>query len=488
MIFDTRRHLRFVALSCDRNPIHVDAIAARRTQPGALIVHGIHSLLELLQFMVESDARQPPIPRRLRANFRKPVYIDDSSIAEITQETAKSLRARLVIEGTEAVVASLSADEPPGLSMPVMPDSPTIPLEATTEPNDPSLSEIASCKGSLSFENTIEQVKVTFPAAATYLGSRQVAALVCCSRLVGMVVPGLHSLFVGLDVSFSNHAASSGNLLQFSVTSVDPRFRLVQIAIRGGGLAGHLEAVSLAPPVRQPSMLALRHLLPMNEFRGTTALVVGGSRGLGELTSKIIATGGGKVVLTYATGEADARRVTAEISGTGASCEMIRYDARHGAREQLTALETVPSHVYYFATPPINRRKAGLFDLQRFSELNAVYIAGFLDLIQACLRRNPTGVTAFYPSSIFVDSRPADMTEYAMSKAAAEILCADIQQYLPRVRVVTRRLPRLLTDQTNALLQPKTEDSTHVMLSAIREINSNQRETGVISATVPSIN
>ena len=36
----------------------------------------------------------------------------------------------------------------------------------------------------------------------------------------------------------------------------------------------------------------------------------------------------------------------------------------------------------------------------------------------------------FYPSTVFVQDRPQEMTEYAMSKAAGEILCADIARYL----------------------------------------------------------
>ena len=49
------------------------------------------------------------------------------------------------------------------------------------------------------------------------------------------------------------------------------------------------------------------------EFAGSTALIVGGSRGLGALTAKILAAGGGKVIITYATGRADAEDLTEEI-------------------------------------------------------------------------------------------------------------------------------------------------------------------------------
>ena len=42
------------------------------------------------------------------------------------------------------------------------------------------------------------------------------------------------------------------------------------------------------------------------EFANVRALVIGGSRGLGEITAKIIAAGGGDVWITYRRGKEDA--------------------------------------------------------------------------------------------------------------------------------------------------------------------------------------
>ena len=38
----------FAALSGDTNPMHMDALAARRTQAGAPVVHGVHAVLWVL--------------------------------------------------------------------------------------------------------------------------------------------------------------------------------------------------------------------------------------------------------------------------------------------------------------------------------------------------------------------------------------------------------------------------------------------------------
>jgi hypothetical protein len=65
------------------------------------------------------------------------------------------------------------------------------------------------------------------------------------------------------------------------------------------------------------------------------------------------------------------------------------------------------------------------------------------------------------------------MTEYTMSKAAGEVLCADIDKHVRNVRVVMRRLPRLPTDQTASLNQKECADPTTVMLPIIRDVQSS---------------
>lgn len=175
---------------------------------------------------------------------------------------------------------------------------------------------------------------------------------------------------------------------------------------------------------------------------------------------------------SYAAGSSDARRVADSIDAAGGKCSIGSYDVRRPAREQLEALQIAPTHVYYFATPPIFRRKAGLFDAQRFAEFNEFYVHGFSNLTHACALGRAGGVRLFYPSSVAVETRPATMTEYSMSKAAGEILCADLAKYLPGVQIVTYRLPRLPTDQTNSVVHAEAADPAGVLLPLLRQMHA----------------
>jgi len=241
--------------------------------------------------------------------------------------------------------------------------------------------------------------------------------------------------------------------------------------VSGGGFLGHLDAVSRQPPVKQPSMAEVAKFISKGEFAGSNALVVGGSRGLGELTAKLLAYGGADVVITYVVGKDDAQAVVEEIWQTGGKCRAVTYDVRLPAGEQLGILEDfVPTHVYYFATPAISRPGVGVFDFQRFADFNSYYVGGFFDLVSHYLARGSGEVRVFYPSTVFVTDRPLQMTEYAMSKAAGELLCADMQKFYSNLRIFARRLPRLPSDQTGSVMALEVSDASQTLIKILRDM------------------
>jgi hypothetical protein len=467
-VFSAEHQARFAAVSGDFNPMHMDPIAARRTLAGAPVVHGVHTLLWLLDAIAGQHADLPPAVS-LKARFRKMVYVGDEVEARI--HPGPTLRAEAMIDGVEAVSVSLGFGG--ARTSPAVDFGAAMDPGATTEPlpSSPlalSLQQLPGRKGRVRFASPA--AAELFPRAAAYLGAPRVNALACTSALVGMVVPGLHSMFGGLNVRLTP-AVDAADALDYAVLSVDERFRLVRVAVRGGALEGTLDALCRPPPAQQASMAILAANVRRGEFAGTSALIVGGSRGLGEVTAKLIAAGGGRVVLTYRRGQDDAAAVGAEITGAGGQAEILPYDALQPAAAQLERLGDVPTQAYYFATPPIARRKRGLCDPQRLEEFNRYYATGFLDLAQALLQRQPAGVNLFYPSTVYIDERPAELTEYAMAKAAGEVLCAEMGRVMPGVRVLVRRLPRLPTDQTGSILPLETADPIEVMLAVIRDLH-----------------
>jgi hypothetical protein len=469
--FSSADQMRFASACGDHNPMHVDALQARRTQAGAPVVHGINLLLWALDSLAAAQPDLPPL-RGISAQFNKFVYLDEDVEAVLTQQGPASAGLSISVDGAPRSKVNLDfgnivADCPGwfATSLELVP--------FTQAPRNLSMDQMAGLSGRLAFQMTAEDAAALFPAAAKWLGARRITALAASTCLVGMVCPGLYSIYSELSIVVCAESDLQ-DALAFRVTKTDPRFQLVEQEIAGGGLSGTVKSFVRTPPVQQATMESLAGVVRPNEFAGSVALIVGGSRGLGELTAKLIATGGGRVLVTWHTGKDDAERVAGEIRAAGGKCETFAYDARRPAVGQLAFLTDVPTHAYYFATPAIFRSQSKMFIPERLKEFLAIYVDGFWKLAQALRARQPR-LSIFYPSSVSVTERPRGMTEYTMAKAAGEVLCADMNVSLAPLHVTVSRLPRLPTDQTTSLAAVETAHPLETMLPIIREVQSWQR-------------
>lgn len=460
---------RFARLTGDNNPLHMDPVAARRTQAGVPVVHGLHTLLWCIDRFAARHPDVPPIAN-VKVRFDRLLRLGESVECVLTRLDDAGFRMDADIGGGVGFRLAAAfgarrdppASESPGAGQEIL--RPDQPIEVRFE-------DLAARSGRVGFAVPPGELAREFPAAARQWGERRIAALACTTRLVGMVCPGLHSIFGGLTLNFSD-GAEDDDALGFRVTATDPRFRVVRQAIAGGGLFGTVESFARLPPIAQAGVADLARHVTRDEFRGATALVLGGSRGLGEVTSKLLAAGGAHVVLTYASGLVEAERISEEIRRWGGQCDTLRYDVQAPAAEQLATLAAAPTHLYYFATSPIFQQKSGLYARDRFARFCDFYVDGFYAVCQQLAARQPGKLSVFYPSSIAVEKRPPDMTEYAMAKMAGEALCADMNAQWPNVRVTVSRIPRVLTDQTASVVQVESADPVDVMLPIVRQVQA----------------
>ncbi len=465
--FDAGDQHRFAELSGDRNPMHLDPVAARRTQLGLPAVHGMHMVLWALDQLASADLVPAPI-RRMKIQFSTVAYVGDTVVLNVTRRTETELRAQLLVGSRAITSLTLWFGARTAAIARTMDD---LPARAWPERAlDRSINQLADATGMLRFAQPPASLASAFPAAAATLGATTATACACLSRLVGMVCPGLHSIFSSFDVELVNAVAADG--IQYRVMQIDDRFRIVTIGVDGGGLQGSIEAFARVPPVAQASMHELSQLVTGDEFRGHTALVLGGSRGLGEVCAKLIAAGGGTPVITFAVGTAEARAVRDEIVAWGGACETMAYDVRQPASGQLATLNVSPTSLYYFASAPIFTRRTALFAPAIYDEANRFYVQGFYDVCTALKARDARPLSVFYPSSIAVTERPAELTEYAMAKAAGEVLCEDLNRFVRGLRIVVSRLPRILTDQTASVSPVESTPPTTVLLPIVRDVEA----------------
>lgn len=457
----------FASLSCDRNPMHVDPVAARRLLTGQPVVHGIHVLMTALEYW-ENGSAQPPA--FLDCTFNNPVSVGDIVVfRQIRYENGDTvieagvnglLCARLRLTAARAPspqTATVAGAEVEGTGgRPV--------LERVGTPLDESPDHHLNRKYSIRLDPV--DVSRSFPRTCDRLGASRAAGLLALSYFVGMVCPGLHSIFSRVTLKLDAPAAATP-VVDFSVDRYDERFRLFNVSLSGmlsGGLAAFLRPV----PQQQLTMADVSMRVTRDEFKGTRSLVVGASRGLGELAAKILAAGGGDVTITYAQGLEDIEVVNAEINASGLGSSRIqKLDATAWDFDAIdfAALNAI----YLFATPRINRKKAAVFVPSLLHEFIDFYVKSLYDLCRHIESLAlPGKIRVYVPSSVFVTERPEGLTEYAMAKAAAEILADDLNRAFSKVSIVVTRLPRLSTDQTTSVLKMSSGDNLDALLPAIR--------------------
>lgn len=467
-VFSVADQQRFAEMSGDRNPMHLDPAAARRLLTGAPIVHGVHVLLAALEHQPNAADVHP---ESLRCTFENPVSVGE----QVHFTHSEDRRGRIVIDAAvknvrcARVVITLPAAAMPGEDTSRMAPAADVgirDLEPATEP----LNEAPDWHVGKRYRLRLRDGGLCreFPSACRLVGAHRVAAVASLSYFAGMICPGLHSVLSSITIDFTGYDASDASLI-VSVRNYHANVRLFDIAFEGA-MHGRLEAFLRTPPQRQASLDELSTAIRADEFRGTHSLVVGGSRGLGELTAKMIAAGGGRVDVTYHSGGDDAARVSDEINSRHpGACRALKFDVVNDSWDGLAIADNLNA-AYYFPTPRIFRKSAGVFDAERFQEFAKFYIDAFYALCVDLERRATQPVRVFFPSSVAVAERPKGLTEYAMAKAAAEIAIDDINRAFKRVSVMSRRLPRLSTDQTASLLDVPAESNIATLVPIIREM------------------
>lgn len=452
--------------------MHVDSVAARRTEPGEPIVHAIHAVLWALDVLCERNVIAT-LPASIDARFARFIYPGTEVALELIDRTPEMLRVALSVGGQAAFTLAIrSAGQPPRGNGPRA--GATISV-----PSIPVALEIADIAGNYGVLPSMVDDRLTtvFPNAARMLGAQRVKGLAALSALVGMVVPGMHSIFSRFDVDLCDTQTSDG-AMTFDVRKVDDRFRIVDIAVSGSGLSGAAYAFARKPPVSQRALNDVASVLHAGEFEGTTALIIGGSRGIGAAAAKIVAAGGGRVIITYLVGEAEAKSLVDEIGA--ARCTAFRFDAREAPHAQLGAIDGRIDQAYYFATPQMRRQKSDWFERERLDRLLEVQVYGLHRLCAWLHGRSIAPITVFYPSTTAIDDPTRGAIEMTMVKLAGEALCAQIESEWREMRVTTTRLPAVLTDQTAAVKPAKLLDAVDVLLPVIRAMKpGTNAETGV---------
>jgi len=465
--FDIEDQRRFSQLSGDANPLHLDVVGARRMIFGRVVVHGVHLLLWALDQRLPQD--QGPLElASLRADFSRPLPIcelavigpgaNDGPLAGRIEVTWEGRVCAVMDYRLRAVGASLLE----------------LPKTAGQEDacRELGAQEAKEARGELELYLDNDLASVLFPRLTALLPPSQLAMLLATTRLVGMRCPGLHSIFSALELEFGRDKTGPARLA-FKADGFQPRFSQLWLAVEGPGFRGRLKTFLRPAPRQQTSYSRLAEMVTAGEFAGVRALVIGGSRGLGEVAGKLLAAGGASLRLTYRVGQEEARQVVDEIRAGGGDAGCLAYDILDPPDRLGASLGDAwrPNLMFYSATPPIFVARRMHFSPKLFDQFCDYYVKCFRAALQRVQEAAAGPLKVLYPSTEAIDQLPPDMGEYAAAKAAGETMCAFLEKVDPRLKIMCPRLPRLPTDQTASLLPVASHEPDLLLLEWLRRLH-----------------
>lgn len=463
----------FARLSGDSNPLHVDPIAARRYAFGTTVVHGVCGTIAALDLLLSKTVTGNAALTNLKVQYNNPVRHGDT-IDVFHSNNDNNHRLELVNNGKRAQLINVEITPQHASATTAETTQHSFDTSAITL-DHPTFAQAAAARGDIALGLDSSLARQLFPSASSQLPASQIAALLGTTVIVGMKCPGMNSVFGGLKLSFTSTDQPLPCSLDYQTTSSDDRFNRLVISVNSPVCDGEIEAFYRASPVEQPPFKNIKPLLKGSEFAGQRALVIGGSRGLGEVTAKILAAGGASTAITYASGKADAERIAHEISNLGGHCHAHQYNVLNPDKDIFNCFGSEPvSHIYYLASPVIEKGDQSLWNPSLFDTFCRFYITGLSELLTAFAtdsntRKSP--LSLFVPSTIFLDEPVKGFAEYCAAKSATETFVQHTCLTHPHWKHHAPRLPRLQTDQTSGISTTDPMQTVDILFNELLKLS-----------------
>lgn len=453
-IFKLEDQKNFAKFSGDSNPIHVDPVFARRTISGECVVHGIHGLMWALDSLFASTNLRPS---GIDVKFTKPIFLDEevSCYYDPNSKKLKISKGLIILSDVNLKFDSMLDFSDSDLNLRCK--------QALNSPFDRDINDLDNlAPQEFFYRGVLDLANTLFPNISKTYSIATCCEIAAISEIIGMHIPGLHSLFLSARINFQINKSESS----LSIQGIDERFNLVKILINGSSLICNCVALFRQKPTSGPSLINLQNKVKSSEFSGIKALIIGGSRGLGESAAKIIALGGGESVITYSSGYDDCLKISKEISDFGRKCliSKLKIPDDMGLLEKLGKF----NQVYYFPTPKIFGKRNDDYDENLYNKFYDIYIKSFEKLVNY-FNKQSTKISIFYPSSVAIDNPMPELLEYVDAKIGGEKLCKELNN-LNNISILVSRIPRTRTDQTMSFVEVKSENPEDIMLPIIRKM------------------
>ncbi len=165
----------------------------------------------------------------------------------------------------------------------------------------------------------------------------------------------------------------------------------------------------------------------MNGLAGKTALVTGGSRGIGRAAALALAKEGAQVLVHYGRGAQEAEAVVAQIRADGGRADAVAADlaAADGAHKLAKQVRSIVGERLDILVPNAGISKSATIEettVADFDQLFAVNVRAPFFLVQQLLPIMAQGSSVIFVSSLAAHAQVGSISAYASTKGAIDTL------------------------------------------------------------------
>ena len=438
----------FVNLSGDNNPLHIDKTYSRRLLYGKPVIHGVFTLLKILDFWVANNKKRLNF-NTLKVRFVKPVFNNDSLDLNISEEN-DNVKIQVYIKSvlSLSISFSFSLKNDFNINKGYINETPELNI-----PKEISIDQVLDLSLNLNLYLHEELFEKHFPNLFKNASLSLMSVILASTRAVGVYCPGSNSLYSELNIKKSD---SFNPKFDLNIPKIYKSLNLAKMDFKASFYSGSIKAFVRKDAQKQIKFKDVLKLVRFDLFKNEKALVIGGSRGLGEVTAKILAAGGAKVTITYNRGKIEAKNVCNELNEFNACCDILKLNINNDEELNILKSNTFTS-MFYFATPFIETSDEYELNEELLKRFHEFYVVNFFKIVQILKIIGVKNI--FYPSTIFINELPNNLKEYSIAKMSGEMICSYINKLKGFPKVYFPRMEKMRTDQTAGLLDSETISS-----------------------------
>ncbi|UTW55882.1 MaoC/PaaZ C-terminal domain-containing protein [Kordiimonas sp. SCSIO 12610] len=462
---DENNHEHFMNISGDTNPIHSDNQFAKSAGFEKRLIHGINSVLNILELISGQNIIDFSSVATCTAAFHKPVFEGDilKIFVEKNKDNSIDISARVGITTCFDITLDYGDHK--------LAVCDGLIFTSTERRKKPILQIQSQPKEYEKIHINIVPSDITkaYPSLSSQIGMDRVMSMASISTIVGMYWPGEFSFCSKMAFSFNDSPTKDIN---YKIDFNDERLRLTILNVTGSGVTAKVHAFFRPTPIVETAYTEILEKVETEQFANQKALIIGGSKGLGATTAKIIAAGGGTPTITYASSKKSAHAVMNDIIENTGNCDMLPLNVLN--QDDVNSIDVSQYNVvYFFATPQIFTRKTKIFDPKLYQNFASHYCDGLLKVIERFIEARKK-VIIFNPSTTDIEEKTPGIEEYYLAKQLGEEMLALIaSHHTDNVKIISKRLPKVKTNQTTSILSTATTTTEAVIQPYILEITAH---------------